>query len=339
MANEEKTSFFRSHCWKIIGLAAGFILIFTIAVMLANYRFPAFFESQKPEKNIPGVVFTSSIITIGGQMFDNWLPNDFLWPTILLDNPQNFQIGQLLMLNYTVLRLRENLSRLRSSDTMDPNCSEAYTLLSNDPYKWILPSSESRFKKAIAELETYRANLESGRARFSPRADNLTELLVNYVSALGALNSELAKAPKELRLKSVYPAAPSPLPAPADPTNATAPDSPAPLLSDPAPEAKAQTQTPYRRVDDNFYRAQGAAYVLRQMLAAIRIDFIEILELKKATELVDDIILTLDQSQFEPWVVLNGDIGSLTANHSMELHSILENSRQKINNLIEMLSQ
>jgi hypothetical protein len=47
----------------------------------------------------------------------------------------------------------------------------------------------------------------------------------------------------------------------------------------------------------------------------------------------------LDQSQFEPIIVLNGDIGSITANHSMELHSILENTRQKIINLMEMISQ
>jgi hypothetical protein len=38
-------------------------------------------------------------------------------------------------------------------------------------------------------------------------------------------------------------------------------------------------------------------------------------------------------------VVLNGDVGSVMANHSMELHSLLENARQKIRNLNDMLRQ
>ncbi|MDR0548033.1 MAG: DUF2333 family protein [Deltaproteobacteria bacterium] len=92
-------------------------------------------------------------------------------------------------------------------------------------------------------------------------------------------------------------------------------------------------------MDNNFYQAQGAAYVFREMMTAIKVDFQDILVVKKAEEMVDDIILTLDQSQFEPLIVLNGDIGSITANHSMELHSILENARQKINSLISIISQ
>ncbi len=81
------------------------------------------------------------------------------------------------------------------------------------------------------------------------------------------------------------------------------------------------------------------AYVLRQMMVAIKYDFSEILASKQSAPLVDSIIAVLNQAQFEPWMVLNGDIGSLTANHSMELHSLLENSRQKIRNLHDALGQ
>jgi hypothetical protein len=293
-------------------------------------------------------------------MFDNWLPNDLFWPTALMDNRPNFQLGQLKTLNYTVFRLKENLSRLRSSDAMDSDCSEAFTLLSNDPKKWIFPAAESRFKKGLDFLRAYRAKLEDNKARFSPRADNLTELLTDYVSYLGSLNAELAKAPGELRLKrpeapGVGQSAPVAVssaklasPTPANFPSATPLASPAPHSPTPAnpPSANRPTKpetefsrVPYSQVDDNFYQAQGAAYVLREMIAAIKVDFREILEVKKAVDMVDDIVLTLDQSQFEPLIVLNGDIGSITANHSMELHSILENSRQKIDNLIRIISQ
>jgi hypothetical protein len=74
-------------------------------------------------------------------------------------------------------------------------------------------------------------------------------------------------------------------------------------------------------------------------MAAIREDFSEILEVRKARPQVDSIIEVLDQTQFEPLVVLNGDVGSIMANHSMELHSLLENARQKIRNLNDMLRQ
>jgi hypothetical protein len=351
MALAQKFTSIRAHLKKIILLAFSALVVFTLIVLITNSTFPVFFDPPKPDKDIPGWVFTSTIIDLGDQMFANWTPNDLFWPTVLLDNKPNFQIGELMALNYTVFRLKENLSRLRSSDTMDSDCSEAFTLLSNDPKKWIFPSAESRFKKAMEFLRTYRQKLESNQARFSPRADNLTELLAYYVSLLGTMNSELARAPGELRLKRPDAATRSTTPTvttgstgtTATPGTTTETTTATGAQPQPQPETKKPetefNRVPYLQVDDNFYLAQGAAYVLREMMTAILVDFREILEVKKATELLEDIILTLDQSQFEPLIVLNGDIGSITANHSMELHSILENSRQKINNLIEMLSQ
>ncbi|MDR2422091.1 MAG: DUF2333 family protein [Deltaproteobacteria bacterium] len=346
MAEEAKSSFLASRLAKAVLGAVVALFVFGVIVFIANYRFPVFFDPPKAPNDVSGWTFATTVIDIGDQMFDNWLPNDLLWPTALMDNRPNFQLGELEMLKYTVFRLKENLSRLRSSDAMDPDCSEAFTLLSNDPLKWLIPSAESRFKMAMESLKRYRANLEEGKARFSPRADNLSELLAYYVSLLGSLNSELAKAPGELRLKR--PDQPAPV-APASPASPASPPAPGPdpptapaEAPPPAAPAKVEFETarvPYSMVDDNFYQAQGAAYVLRGMMVAIKVDFREILEVKKAAEIVDDIVLTLDQSQFEPLIVLNGDIGSITANHSMELHSILENARQKINNLVEMLSQ
>jgi hypothetical protein len=326
MAEKKPLNYLKTHPLKCSLFGLGAIFLFCFVVILANISYPRFFEPKKPDKPISGWIFVSSVIDIGDQMFANWLPNDLFWPTAIMDNQPNFQLGQLQALNYTVFRLKENLSRLRSSDTIDPDCAEAFTLLSNDPKKWIMPSSESRFNKAMDFLRDYRQKLENNQARFSPRADNLSELLTYYVSLLGTTNSDLARAPGKLRLKGFSGAITTPPGAP------NAPKAPA------KPEAEF-SRVPFTQVDDNFYLAQGVAYVLRQMLVAIKIEFQEILEVKKATEIVDDIIMTLDQSQFEPWIVLNGDIGAMTANHSMELHSILENSRQKINNLIEMISQ
>ncbi|MBF0529039.1 MAG: DUF2333 family protein, partial [Deltaproteobacteria bacterium] len=87
-----------------------------------------------------------------------------------------------------------------------------------------------------------------------------------------------------------------------------------------------------------FYFAQGVAYVLRQLVLAIKYDFKDILRVKKADELLERIIQVLNESQFEPLIVLNGDRGSILANHSLQLQSVLEDTRQKLSSLQSMIN-
>ncbi len=56
------------------------------------------------------MVFTETLITITGEMSSHWLPNDVFYPTILLDNPINFQLGELEAVRYTVRVLRDKIS-------------------------------------------------------------------------------------------------------------------------------------------------------------------------------------------------------------------------------------
>ena len=320
------------------------LLLFSISVMAVNYRFPSFFtlvpqstpgEVKAVDDNVEeaattaspppvewkkGLMTANTLIVISEDLFSNWLPNDQIWPTIFLDNPQNFQLGQLEMLRYTTRVMRDKLTRLRTTDKIDQDCDAAFTLLSNDPFKWLLPSAESKYDDAIKSLKSYRDRLAAGNEEiFYPRADNLSELLDQYVSLLGGVNTRLANAPKGHRNKI------------SEETAGESGLAPSEQLVD--------TKVPWNKIDDNFYYAQGVAYVLRQMMVAIKYDFSEILEVKKASAQVDSIIEVLNQAQFEPWVVLNGDIGSMLANHSMELHSLLENARQKVRNLNDMLRQ
>jgi hypothetical protein len=104
-------------------------------------------------------------------------------------------------------------------------------------------------------------------------------------------------------------------------------------------EKYVEVEIPWSQIDDNFYYAQGVAFGLRQMMLAIKHDFENILDVKKATELVDRIVHILDQSQFEPLIVLNGDRGSVFANHSLQLQGLLEDARQKMRSLQDMIQQ
>lgn len=293
------------------------LVILCIVLMIVYYRFPRFFEVQGSGRK-SGLAFTETLITMGEGMTKAWLPNDIFYPTVFLDNPQNFQLGELEALRYAVRVLRDNLSRLRTTDKIDENVDQVYILFSNDPHKWIFPSAESKYKGAVRELKAYRDRIEKGEANFFPRADNLIELLAQLNSLLGGVNTRLANAPR-------------------DPgeilTEETAGD---PYIEG---EKTVTIRVPWTGIDDNFYYARGVGYGIRQILVAVQYDFQEILEIKKATELLDKIIRLLNQSQFEPILILNGSRGSIWANHSLQMLATLGDARQKTRSLESMLRE
>ncbi len=293
------------------------ILVASIVIMIVHYRFPQYFEVEG-SRDRSGLAFTETLITMGDDMTRAWLPNDLFYPTVFLDNPQNFQLGELEVLRYAVRVLRDNLSRLRTTDKIDENIDQVYILFSNDPHKWIFPSAESKYKAGVQELRAYQDRLREGIANFFPRADNLIELLAQLNSLLGGVNTRLANAPRD-RGEIL--------------TEETAGD---PYIEG---EKTVTIQIPWTAIDDNFYYARGVAYGIRQVLTAVRSDFSEILEIKKATELLDQTIKLLNQSQFEPILVLNGSRGSVWANHSLQMLATLSDVRQKMRSLESMLRE
>ncbi|MBW1710683.1 MAG: DUF2333 family protein, partial [Deltaproteobacteria bacterium] len=104
-------------------------------------------------------------------------------------------------------------------------------------------------------------------------------------------------------------------------------------------EQRVHTRVPRTKIDDNFYFARGVAYGIRHMMIAMKYDFDNIFKVKNAEELLDRVIEVLDESQFEPLVVLNGSRGSIFANHSLQLMSLLEDARQKMRSLQDMIRE
>jgi hypothetical protein len=123
--------------------------------------------------------------------FTGWTPNDYLPLTAFLDNKQNFQLGVIETIRFSVRVLRDNLSRQRTTDQIDNDVKKAFEFYSNDPKKWLFPSYESRLENASQALERYAERLKSGKARFYPRSDNLIQLLDQYASLLGAATTSL----------------------------------------------------------------------------------------------------------------------------------------------------
>ncbi|HKI98871.1 MAG TPA: DUF2333 family protein [bacterium] len=93
------------------------------------------------------------------------------------------------------------------------------------------------------------------------------------------------------------------------------------------------------QTDNNFYYAQGVAYAMLGIMKAVKYDFRGVLQDKNAMEITDQIIHALQQSQFEPWVVTNGRKDGILANHSNNLKTFLDDSRQKMYSLVTILTK
>ena len=303
----------------LIGVIVLALVLFVVIVMAANSRKPTVLQLEKPPNNTKGACFVKTNQVLIQQMMENWLPNDLFWPTVLLDNMPNFQIGQLEVVRYNVRVLRDNLSRMRTTDKLDPFVEEAFTALSNNPYKWWFPSAESKWKESFRSLGRYYENLLQGRSHFYPRADNLVELLEQYVSLMGGVNTRLINAPRDiLHTLSI--------------------EEQQEGLGDKSSRL-VDIDIPWYEIDNNFYYAQGVAYALNESFLAIRNDFVDILIDKNSMALVDKILEDLGRCYFEPLVVFNGDLDSIFANHSLNLSGVFNDARQKIGSLTTALKQ
>jgi hypothetical protein len=293
------------------------LVIFVLGVMIVNSRKPGYHALEGMDKAVKGAHFIGINRVLVKDMADNWLPNDMFWPTVFLDNMPNFQIGVLEVVRYNTRVLRDNLSRMRTTDKLDSNAEAAFTALSNDPYKWWFPSAESKWKMAHSHLGAYYKDLVAGKSHFYARADNLVELLNQYLSLMGGANTRLINAPRDVHATlSVE-----------EEKGAT------------SPGAMVNIEIPWHEIDDNFYYAQGVAYALYESFRAIRLDFSDVLTDKNSLQMADKILEVLGRCQFEPWIVFNGDPGSIFANHSLNLSGVFNDARQKINSLTVALMQ
>jgi len=281
---------------------------------------PAMFSVEQKPGAAPGVVFTDTIINLIQQELSGpggWTPNDiFPSPAWFLDNKPNFQLGVLEAARYSTRVLRDSLSRQRTTDTIDQNCDQAFTSFSNDPHKWIMPSAEGKYAQGVKHLSAYSQRLRQGTASFYPRSDNLIQLLEQYASLLGGVNTRLLNASRTDVSRAARAAA-----------------------DDGAHGQERLQSIPWFAIDDNFYYAQGVGYGLCHLLQAVRAECAGVLRDKNAMIIINEIIGSLEEASFEPFIITNGGKAGVLANHSNNLRVFLDDARQKSNSLISMLDQ
>lgn len=312
---------------RLVGITAGVLAVIVLLTGWYWSREPGTFTVESTQATT-GLATTDTLLRVARTLLEKpggYLTNDILPPGLYLDNMPNWEFGVLVQVRDLARVMRNDFSRSQTQSTEDPDLAEAEPNFNFDNNSWILPSSESRYRKGIAHLESYRARLADDgepRANFYARADNLEEWLGVVEKRLGNLSQQLSASVGQSRVNTD-------------------------LAGDPSAEAgrpqagQVEVRTPWLQIDDVFYEARGTAWALLHFLRAIEHDLVHVLEDKNATVSLRQVIRELEGSlaPMRSPMVLNGSGFGLFANHSLVMASYLSRANQAITNLRALLTR
>ena len=250
-----------------------------------------------------------------------FLSNDIMPPGVYLDNIPNWEFGVLVQVRDFSRAFREGFSRSQSQSTEDIDLIVAEPLFNFTTDSWILPASESEYRKAISSLKSYQgrlADVDNAEAQFYARADNLSSWFSNVESRLGSLSQRLSMSVVQ-------------------PTDDVAVVSRGGLEI----EQDALVKTAWLEIDNVFFEARGATWALLHFLQAVQADFADVIDDKNAGPSLRQIVRELESSQEAlvfP-VVLNGGGYGLFANHSLTIANYISRANAAIIELRNLLSQ
>ncbi len=276
-----------------------------------------------------GATTTVTLITSVRTLLDKrggYLSNDKLPPGVFLDNMPNWEFGSLTASRDLVRALRNDFSRSQTQSTEDRDLAEADPLLNSPNDRWLLPSSESQYRKAIRHLDGYLARLgdaAGSNAHFYARADNLADYLQLVSARLGSLSQRLSASVGQIRIGDVDAS---------DPAGAS---------TVAVPGGGRLVKTPWMKIDDNFYEARGYTWTLLEQLRAIQRDFGPILRSKHADVSLEQVIRELEEAQrpLHSPMVLNGSPFGFFANHSLVMANYVSRANAALIDLRELLKR
>ncbi|HRW64411.1 MAG TPA: DUF2333 family protein [Candidatus Competibacter sp.] len=323
--------------WWTLGL---FVVTYLIVVIVLGFlwsRSPGEFDvrenalamANKDEKKlVPGYVTTATAIRIAETLLDKpggYLSNDVTPPGIYLDNIPNWEFGALTELRDLVRSMRNDFSRSQTQSVEDKDLQVADPQFNYDSNSWILPSTESEYRKGIKALYRYLERLSDDKTydgQFFTRADNLNAYLAVVEKRLGSLAQRLAASVGQTRF------------------NTDLAGDPNARQSTPTP-AQSHVKTPWTKIDDNFFEARGYSWALLHTLRALEVDFASVLADKNAVVSLKQIIRELENTQAFIWspLILNGTGFGPMANHSLIMASYISRANAAIIDLRNLLVQ
>ena len=279
---------------------------------------------EKNQALVTGTITTRTLAHVAGSLLDKrggYLSNDKLPPGLFMDNMPNWEFGVLVQVRDFSKALRNDFSRSQAQSVEDPDLAEAEPLFSSPNDRWLLPSSESQYRKGIARLESYLTRLSDAantNTRFYARADNLADWLALVEKRLGSLSQRLSASVGQATLDT-------------DPNSD----------SEVGTDGLVTMRTPWLQLDDVFYEARGSTWALLHLLKAVEVDFDRVLRDKNALVSLRQVIRELEETQVplgSP-IVLNGKPFGFFANHSLVMANYVSRANAAIIDLRKLLER
>lgn len=275
-----------------------------------------------------GATTTATLIGVMETLLDKpggYLSNDKMPPGVWLDNMPNWEFGALVQSRDLARAMRETFSRSQSQSREDRDLADAEPRLNFSNDSWLMPASESEYREGIGYLYHYLNRLadpSEPTAQFYARADNLANWLGMVETRLGSMSQNLSASVGVKRLNT-------------DLAGDTA------ARQSTTSGMELEIRTPWTKLDDVFYEAQGSSWALIQFLKAVEIDFADVLKKKNALVSLQQIIRELEGTQQVVWspVILNGTGFGIMANHSLVMASYISRAHAAITDLRELLTR
>ena len=336
-------TFYHPRTWKEKGLwwtlglflVTYFIIVAVLGFIWSNS--PGDFDVREhalevakndQKKLVPGYITTATAIRVAETLLQKpggYLSNDVTPPGMYLDNIPNWEFGALTELRDLVRSMRNDFSRSQSQSVEDKDLQVADPQFNYDSESWILPSTESEYRKGVDALYRYLERLadqNSPDGQFFTRADNLSTYLEVVEKRLGSLAHRLAASAGQTRF------------------NTDLAGDPNARQSTPVPE-QTEFKTPWTKIDDVFFEARGYTWALLHTLRALEVDFAGVLQNKNAVVSLKQIIRELENTQDFIWspMILNGTGFGPMANHSLIMASYISRANAAIIDLRNLLLQ
>lgn len=323
--------------WWTLGLFVVTLSIVVIVLGIVWSRSPGEFDvrgnalalAQNDAKKLKtGYVTTATAIHIAETLLQKpggYLSNDILPPGVYLDNIPNWEFGALTELRDLARSLRNEFSRSQTQSIEDKDLQVAEPQFNFDSESWILPSTESEYRKGIDALYRYLHRLGDDQAmdgNFFARADNLSLYLQVVEKRLGSFAQRLAASVGQISF------------------NVDLAGDPNARQGQARPE-QTVVKTPWAQLDDIFFETRGYAWALVHTLRAMEYDFRDTLAGKNALVSLKQIIRELENTQAFIWspIILNGTGFALVANHSLIMASYISRANAAIIDLRNLLLQ
>jgi CBS domain-containing protein len=214
------------------------------------------------------------------------------------DNVNNFQLGVLEVTRRTVVALAERISRTGATAAFDEDLENSMNWLMIKARKYWFPSPENKYNDSLNALRAYIKKLEKGEAKFHTRTDNLIPLLMDFEDLLGSCEENLVKT-KEDDGSSVS----------------------------------------FFKADDYFFYAKGVASAMATILEGVQVDFKTIIDSRRGADTIHHAIESCrEASEISPWIITDGSLGGILANHRANMAAPLSHAKFYIGVLIKTLS-